>query len=231
HAPRSQNKSFGAITTDVAFAPDGRTFATGGVGARSYPLSEVIVVRSAQSGHPIARARPIPGGRLGGYTPDSRFVLVAAGDRRSLLLNARTLRLVRTFGVAGVPAVSPTSDQAAFGQTDGTVILLDLDSGRTTTLLGRASGSINAVSFSHDGDTLASADQDGTISVWNVRTHALREMLTGHSAAAQAVVFSPDGRTLYTAGYDGSVIVWDLGGARRLGEPFRYGQIDGAGTA
>jgi len=226
HAPRTgQNTSFaGAITTDVAFAPDGRTFATGGVGVHSYPPSEVIVVRSAQTGHAIAGTRPIPGGRLGGYTSDGRFVLVAAGNRRSLLLNARTLRLVRTFDVAGVPATSPASDQAAFGQTDGTVILLDLDSGRTTTLSGRATGSINAVSFSHDGGRLASADQDGTISVWNVRTHALRETLTGHSAAAQAVVFSPNGRTLYTAGYDGSVIRWDLGGAgaRRLGEPFRY---------
>jgi WD40 repeat protein len=109
-----------------------------------------------------------------------RFVLVAAGNRRSLLLNARTLRLVRTFDVAGVPATSPASDQAAFGQTDGTVILLDLDSGRTTTLSGRATGSINAVSFSHDGGRLASADEDGTISVWNVRTRALREPLTGH---------------------------------------------------
>jgi WD40 repeat protein len=223
HAPRTgQITSFGAVTADVDFAPDGRTFATGGADGHSYPPSEVIVVRSAQTGHAIARTRPIPGGRLGGYTPDGRFVLVAAGNRRSLLLNARTLRLVRTFDVAGVPATSPASDQAAFGQTDGTVILLDLDSGRTTTLSGRASGSINAVSFSHDGGTLASADQDGTISVWNVRTHALRETLTGHSAAAQAVVFHPNGRTLYTAGYDGSVIIWDLGGARRLVEPFRY---------
>jgi WD40 repeat protein len=45
-------------------------------------------------------------------------------------------------------------------------------------------------------------------------------------------VFSPDGRTLYTAGFDGSVILWDLGGARRLGEPFRYGSyFGGASTA
>jgi WD40 repeat protein/DNA-binding SARP family transcriptional activator len=229
HAPKTrQNTSFGEVTADVAFAPDGRTYAAGGLDGHS----EVIVIRRAQTGRALARTRPIPGGRLGGYTPDGRFVLVAAGNRRSFLLNARTLRLVQAFDVAGVPAMSPASDQAAFGQRDGTVILLDLDSGKRTKLSGRATGSINAVSFSHDGRTLASADEDGAISVWNVRTHTLRETLTGHSAAAQAVVFSPDGRTLYTAGFDGSVILWDLGGARRLGEPFRYGSyFGGASTA
>jgi len=118
--------------------------------------------------------------------------------------------------------MSPASDQAAFGQRDGTVIVLNLHSGKTRTLSGRASASINAVAFSRDGYTLASANQDGTISVWNVRTGTFLETLTGHTAAAEEVAFSPDGRTLYTAGYDGSVIVWDLRGARRLGKPFRY---------
>ena len=99
-------------------------------------------------------------------------MLVAAGDGRSLLYTARTLRLARTFDVAGVPAVSPASTQAAFGQTDGTVILLDLHTGKTTRLTGRASGNINAVSFSRDGGTVAGANQDGTISVWNVRAGA-----------------------------------------------------------
>jgi WD40 repeat protein len=81
------------------------------------------------------------------------------------------------------------------------------------------------VSFSRDGEILASANADGTLSVWSVRTGALRETLKGHSAAALAAVFSPDGRTLYTASDDGSVIVWDLGGARRLGKPFRYSSL------
>ena len=223
HASRiGKSTSFGVIAAEVVFAPDGRTFATGGSGGHTSPPSEVIVVRRARTGHAIARTRPILGGRLGGYTQDGRFLLVAAGNGRSSLYNARTLRLARAFDVGGVPAVSAASDEAAFGQTDGSVVLLELHTGRTTVLSGRASGRINAVTFSRDGRTLASADEDGTVSVWNVPTRALRETLKGHSAPAQEAVFSPDGRTLYTAGYDGSVIVWDLGGARRLGETFRY---------
>ena len=226
-----KSTSFGGIAAEVVFAPDGRTFATGGSGGDTSPPSEVIVVRRVRTGHVIARTRPILGGRLGGYTQDGRFLLVAAGNGRSSLYNARTLRLARAFDVGGVPAVSPASDEAAFGQTDGSVVLLELHTGRTTTFSGRASGRINAVTFSRDGRTLASADEDGTVSVWNVPTRALRETLKGHSAPAQEAVFSPDGRTLYTAGYDGSVIVWDLGGARRLGETFRYiPQANGAAT-
>jgi WD40 repeat protein/DNA-binding SARP family transcriptional activator/ABC-type Fe3+/spermidine/putrescine transport system ATPase subunit len=211
----------GDITADVAFAPNGRAFATGGIRHDTSPPSEVVVTRKVRDGSELARTRPIPGGRLGGYTPDSRFLLIA-GSRSSLLYTARTLRLVRTFQVTGVPAVSPASDRAAFGHADGTVTLLDLHSGRTATLPGRAGGSINAIAFSRDADTIASADQDGTISVWNVRTRALPETLKGHAAAAEAALFSPDGGTLYTSGYDGSLIAWDLGGARRLGAPFTY---------
>jgi WD40 repeat protein/DNA-binding SARP family transcriptional activator/ABC-type Fe3+/spermidine/putrescine transport system ATPase subunit len=234
HTQGREFTSPGSITADVAFAPGGRTFATGGAVGDRYPPAEAIVVRLTRTGHALARTRPIPGARLGGYTRDGRFLLVAAGNRRSMLYRSRTLRLARTFDVGGVPAMSPASDQAAFGLGDGTVILLNLRSGKTRTLSGRASGSINAVAFSRDGDTVASADEDGTISVWDVHTGTFRETLKGHTAAAQEVVFSPDGRTLYTAGYDGSVIVWDLGGARRLGEPFRYtspGQSGATGSA
>lgn len=227
-----KSTSFGGIAAEVAFAPDGRTFATGGSGGDTSPPSEVIVVRRVRTGHAIARTGPILGGRLGGYTRDGRFLLVAAGNGRSSLYNAYTLRRARSFDVGGVPAVSPASDEAAFGQTDGRVVLLELHTGRTTSLSGRASGRINAVTFSGDGRTLASADEDGTVSVWNVPARALRETLKGHSAPAQEAVFSPDGRTLYTAGYDGSVIVWDIGGARRLGNTFRYSsRADGAATA
>jgi WD40 repeat protein/DNA-binding SARP family transcriptional activator len=232
HAARTgQFTSLGGITEDVAFGPDGRTFATGGAVGNRYPPGEAIVVRQARTGHALARTRPIPDARLGGYTRDGRFLLVAAGNRRSLFYHARTLQLARTFDVSGVPAVSPASDKAAFGQGDGSVILLNLHTGQTKRLSGRASGSINAVAFSRDGQTIASADEDGTISVWNVRTGTFRETLKGHTAAAQEVVFSPDGRTLYTAGFDGSVIAWDLGGARRLGEPFRFATQTTRGAA
>jgi WD40 repeat protein/DNA-binding SARP family transcriptional activator len=220
----------GAITTDVAFAPDGRTFATGEFGGgKQGALGVVVVVRDARTALPLARTDPIPHGRLAGFTHDGRFLLVVTPSRGSLLFNAHTLRLARTFHLGGVAAVSPTSDSAAFGDADGNVTLLDLNTGTTTPLSGQASGSIDAMSFSRDGDVLASANNDGSVSIWGVRS-GLRETLEGHSAAVEAAAFSPDGRTLYTASYDGSVIVWDVAGPRRLGQPFRYTRLTHAWT-
>ena len=75
-----------AVTADVTFAPDGRTLVTGEVvsGATS-PPDQVLVLRRAADGRPLRRSRPIPGGRLVGFTRDGRFLLVTSGERRSLL--------------------------------------------------------------------------------------------------------------------------------------------------
>jgi WD40 repeat protein/DNA-binding SARP family transcriptional activator len=223
HTSTTSATSANAITVDVAFAPDGRSFATGeAVTGRTSPPPEVIVLRDVRTGRARAQAAPIPAGRLAGFTRDSRFLLVVVGKRSSVLLDARTLKRAKTVRVGGAAALSPVADEAAFGHGDGSVTLLDLRNGRTTTLSGQASGSIEAVSFSSDGRWLATATDNGTVAAWDMRTRALRETLAGHSAAVRAAVFGPDGRTLFTAGYDGGIIAWDVSGARRLGQPFRY---------
>ena len=69
---------------------------------------------------------------------------MSAGTR-SHLLDARTLRPVRTFATGGVGAVSPAAPIAAFGHDDGTVTLVDLGTARLRTLRGRAGAAIQAL--------------------------------------------------------------------------------------
>jgi WD40 repeat protein/DNA-binding SARP family transcriptional activator len=211
----------GFTTTDVAYAPDGRTFATAvAVNGTSQPPPEVIESRNAQTGHVLARAREIAGARLAGYTHDGRFLLVVTA-RTARLLDSRTLKTVKTFAVGGFAALSPSADQAAIGHANGTVTLLDLASGQQYTLARRASGAIQAITYSHDGTMLATA-AGRTVSVWDVHTGVIRETFSGHSAAVRSIAFSPHGQTLYTAADDGSVIKWDVSGTRSLDKPFRY---------
>ena len=204
-----KSTSFGFIAAEVAFAPDGRTFATGGSGGHTSPPTEVIVVRRARTGHAIARTRPILGGRVGGYTQDGRFLLVAAGNGRSSLYNARTLRLARAFDVGGVPAVSPASTRPRLvRRTGASSSSTCTPAGRRRSPGGRAAGSTRSASAATAAQSRAQT-RTAPSPFGTFAPCALRETFKGHSAAAQAAVFSPDGRTLYTAGYDGSVIVWD----------------------
>jgi WD40 repeat protein len=211
----------GDTTTDVAYAPDGSTFATAqAMSGQISPSPEVITTRSTQTDQMLARTRPIAGARVAGYTRDGRFLLVVTSTT-ARLLDPRTLKAVRTYNVGGFGALSPTADQAAFGGADGTVTLLDLATGRQRTLSGRAPAGIQTITYNHDGTMLATG-AGNIVSVWDVRTGAIRSTLSGHSAAVSSLAFSPDGQTLYSASADGSAIKWDLSGRRGLDEPFTY---------
>src|SRR4051794_2465818 len=169
-----------AVTADVAFAPDGRTFVTGeAVSGRFSPPDEVLVSRRTTDAAEVGRSRPVAGGRLAGFTRDGRFLLVPSGEERSLLLDARTFRRVRTFPVAGAAALSPAGRDAAFGRTDGSIVLLDLATGRRRALARRATGTIEELAFARDGKVLSTTSDDGTVDVWDVRAGTLRETYAG----------------------------------------------------
>ena len=218
---RVEVHSMNATIPDLAFSPDGQTLATGETRSGSeIPRREIIVLRNARSGAAERSSQPIVNGRLVGYTPDGRYLLVTTGGRTSELLRARTLEMVRTFRHGEPAALAPRGSLAAFGHGDGSVTFLDLTTGKETTLSGRTGSNVDSLGFDADGETLATGDDDGTIGIWDVHARALSDVYTGHSAGVNAVAFSPDGRTLYSGSYDGSAIAWDVSGTRRLGRPF-----------
>ncbi len=220
-----------ATMADVVFAPDGRTVETGeAVSGRRSPPGEVIVSRRARDGRAIRRSRPIPGGRLIGFTHDGRSLLVTSGETKSFLLHTGSFARERTFRISGAAALSPVGEIAAFGQDDGSVTLLDLATGVERPMARKATGKVIAVGFSADGKVLATTSDDGSVDVWDVPTRTLRDTFTGHAAAALGPVFSPDGSTLYSGSSDGTVIVWDVRGSRRLGQPFRFDPAPAAGA-
>ena len=219
-----------AVTADVVFAPDGRTFVTGEVvSGASSPPDEVLVSRRVSDGRELRRSQPIPGGRLVGFTAGG-FILVTSGEERSFLIDARTFGRVRTLPVSGSPALSPSGDTAAFGTPEGSIIVVDLRTGDQRPMTRRATGDVEALAFSADGKVLASAADNGSIDVWDVGAASLRERFEGHAGAANGPLFSPNGATLYSASKDGSVIVWDVSGDRRLGRPFRFNPRAAAGN-
>jgi len=92
-------------------------------------------------------------------------LLVTSGETRTLLLDARTLRPVRTFPISGAAATSPTGDTAAFGEDEGSVTVLDLRTGTRRPMDRRATGRVLGLAFSPDGKVLATTSDDGSVSV------------------------------------------------------------------
>jgi WD40 repeat protein/class 3 adenylate cyclase len=116
-------------------------------------------------------------------------------------------------------ALSPDGRTVAIGAEDGTVQLLDLETGRFRGVAGRHESHVSKVAFSADGALLASSGADRRVIVRDVASGRVRETFEGGEGRFAGLQFSPDGRALYAAATR-SVIVWDLDGAGRLGRPF-----------
>jgi WD40 repeat protein/DNA-binding SARP family transcriptional activator len=237
HLRRAFSESKRFATVDVLFSSNGQTLVTGEVinGPES-PLPEVIVNRSPVTGRELAESAPLSG-RLIGFVDKGQELLVDTGEKGSVLLNARTLQRVGHLRVGGTAAaVSANGELAAFAHSNGSIVLLDLGTGKATTLHGHGAKPIVSLGFNRDGTTIAAAagDPHGTVTTWGVATTSLQATFAGHTAGAEAPIFSRDGSTLYTGGDDGNLIAWDVSGTRGLGRSFRFatpGPGEGAATA
>jgi WD40 repeat protein len=223
----------------LRFSPDGSTLDVI-AGAKDPEAEPALLARfDARTGRPVGRPMRI------NRTHESPLLatsdgarLVTAGKGEVVLRDAATLRALRRFAVGGAAsfnsnafALSPDDRTLAIGDETGALRFLDLDSGRVRVGSDRHSGDVTAVAFTPDGRTLISAGDDGHAIVWDVTQGTPRETLTGHASGVSSLQITRDGQTLYTASLDGTVFIWDLGGARRLGRPFKAGAGDGFWTS
>ncbi|QKW07731.1 WD40 repeat domain-containing protein [Streptomyces sp. NA04227] len=225
------------IGTSVAYAPDGRTLASG-----AHDGTVRLWDTATRGRDPGPLGKPLRGGtgEVGAlaFAPDGRS-LVSTGERGAVHVwdvrdRTHPRRLGRPLhGHHGenivAAAFAPHGDLLATAGDDGTAQLWDLSTPATPRPVGdplRAGGrSARAVAFAPDGRTLATAGYDGTVRTWKV-THdgatPLGEPLRAHADPAWSLAFSPDGTTLATAGFDETVRLWDAsspGRLKPLGDP------------
>jgi WD40 repeat protein len=228
----------------VTYSPGGRSLVVG------YSGEAPVFVRrfDVRTSSPIGRAARISPGLSFTVAYEVQFEhpsllhrtsnqrLVYADPDATYVIDAQTLRVLRRYPVgAYTTGISPDGATLALGGLDGSVRLLDLNSGRVRRLAQVHNADVTSEAFSPDGRTLATGDNGGTVVVWDlkqerkietlnghihegfaVKSGGAIETLEGHTAALWGSAFSPDGRTLYTASDDSNVIIWDLAGDRGL---------------
>jgi len=106
-------------------------------------------------------------------------------------------------------ALSPDGTRLATAAFEGSAVLWELESRRTTPILGELPHILN-IAWSADSQRLAAVSDDGSIRIWDVRSNQETRPLQGKAATAASVAWSPDGQHLAVAGKDGSVSIWNL---------------------
>jgi WD40 repeat protein len=209
----------------VAFSPDSRVLAADVIHNQPRRSSAYIVSWDAQTGHRLGPPRQVartPEPALVGFVArGAQLVTSSAAERATVIRDAATLRPVRRLrGGSARTALSPDGRAVALGGADGSVRLLDLQTGNLRVATDRHDAAVTDQRFAPDSRTLLTAGADGRVIAWNVADARPVERFSGHIGTVSRVTIAPDGQTAYSAGADGTVIAWDLAHNRRLDRPF-----------
>ena len=209
----------GTLVRGLAYSPDGKTLASGGLG-REVKLWDVESksLLAALEGHaePVAALAFSPDGKtLASGSLDGSIRLWDVATGRELTGIAAHTRDVRGL------AFSPDGKTLASGSLDGSARIWDVATGGELASIRGGGRRVFAVAFAPDGKTLAlalspsAAEPNGQVLLWSPAESRQPYRILGQ-ASVSAVAFSPDGKTLATAGGDRTLKLWDLATGKEI---------------
>lgn len=158
-------KDIGPVT-EVTFSPDGQYFVTGSIGNSRY-----LKFWDASSLE-LMKTYPQQAYIYGvGITPDGKKLLAAVKNYVKAW-DIATGRELWTRKVTNLDlnmlAISPDSRLVATANKEGTITLLDINTGRQVTVLKGHEGWVLSLAFSPDGKYLYSGAEDKLVKIWQL---------------------------------------------------------------
>jgi WD40 repeat protein len=148
------------------------------------------------------------------FSSDERLVVSADSGGFLNMWNRLTGRaegrIQVSSGAAQSLAISPRAPTAAVGQSNGTIVLVDLSQQSRIQVLKGHGGDVYSVAFGPEGQLLASGGRDGTVRLWSLESGRQIRSIEAHIFPVWSVAFSPDGSTLASGSMDRIVRTWDV---------------------
>jgi WD40 repeat protein len=134
-------------------------------------------------------------------------------------------------------AVNPAGSRAASAFSDGSLMVWDMESGRTiATLDPYPDDTIGWLAITSEGLQVISSLMDGRLKIWDLESGQVLYTFTGHTEGIGVVVVTPDGRRAISVSIqnicacdkwgdnhswhgwfkDGTLKIWDLESGREL---------------
>lgn len=110
-------------------------------------------------------------------------------------------------------ALSEDDRHAALGTNEGSVVTLDVETGKViSTKLPKHGGPVRSICYlPGEPGTVVTASDDQLVNLYDVDAGQLTGSCRAHTGLVLAVAASPDGKYLVSGGSDRSVHVWDRG--------------------
>jgi hypothetical protein len=189
--------------TSLAFAPDGATLASTGVGNAVLLWNLGNGRRRVLEGH-TKRVASLA------YFPDGKSLASASDDHTvrvwDVMSGRQMLNLEKHQKPVTALALSSDARFLASSGLDREVIVWEVISGRPSARLAGHESWTTGVAFSPDGDALFSTGLDGTLRAWDVLTGRAEVTPTGAWGLALAV--SPTGRGVAAGLKEKGVTMW-----------------------
>ncbi|MDF5706161.1 MAG: NB-ARC domain-containing protein [Nostoc sp. S4] len=200
-------ETFGSILK-VAFSPDGKVLATGGIAGdiQIWQVTDgkLLLKWNAHTHWIISLA----------FSPNGQMLATGSDDKSAKLWDVNTGICLKTFQghnswVFDV-VFSPDSQSLASISDEYTVKLWNVSNGQLLRTFRGHSAQPYSIAFSPDGQIVASSANDINIRLWNAHTGELLKTFPGRSNFIQAVAFSPDGQTFASVSDDYIIQLWNV---------------------